>query len=67
MFSKISFAVLAAALVSISQFAHAKATPPTPVVPSPTACAVGFELAYDVGYGYWSCQPVTSNPQGGGN
>jgi hypothetical protein len=36
------------------------------VGPAPS-CQQGFEAVYDVGYGRWTCVPITNNGGGGGN
>lgn len=72
MFKKLSLAVLAAASVlSVSQFAQAKASTPAVVPPAaaPTSCAAGYELVYDLYYGQNTCVVITQDPwqQRGGN
>lgn len=74
MFAKLSLSILAAAsILTVSQFAQAKATTTTPVQapacdPGPTSCPQGFELVFDLAYGKNTCviAPDPNLGNGGG-
>lgn len=74
MFAKLSLSILAAAsILTVSQFAEAKARTTTPVQapacdPGPTSCPQGFELVFDIGYGKNTCviKPDEQNGSNGG-